>query len=555
MMKAIKAALEPSKSQKHVRIVCFMTDGYVGNDTQIIAEIQKYENARIFSFGIGNSVNRFLLDKMAAEGRGEVEYVALTDDGSAAAKRFHERIRSPLLTDISIDWNGLPVADIYPKRNSDLFSAKPVIIHGRYAKAASGAIRIKGKAGGQDFVREIPVILPDVEIRNNVLATLWARKKVDELMSGYYSRTENVTGKKEIQEQITQLALEFRLLTQFTSFVAVEERIVNQNGQPTRVEIPVELPDGVNRATTLGDTSGRELQGFIGQGIVGRRVMNGAEMVNTPGSVSNLKVAPNQGIGSGRGSGNASASGINKVMSLPSQQRSSSTENEVISQDASSGNASPIDGKQIEKLPVINEFGNSALVGIFQRYEAHQKALTSLRANLLLTKYNSKIAETDVWEGVVSYMPEKNDLLVRVDWTKPTQEVFTLVRGNILIYLPRSNSAFSRKLAESRKNAVASFINLSREKLAENHNIKYLGRENVGGNVPAWRVELTPKAQANYKTIEIWIDTNGMPIQTKITEANGDWTNIYLSDLQKNTAVKVEDFRILLPKETQVIRN
>ncbi|MEJ7698236.1 MAG: VWA domain-containing protein [Pyrinomonadaceae bacterium] len=77
MMKAIKAALEPTDSQQHIRVVCFMTDGYVGNDMQIVGEIQKHTNARVFSFGIGSSVNRFLLDKMAEEGRGEVEYVAL----------------------------------------------------------------------------------------------------------------------------------------------------------------------------------------------------------------------------------------------------------------------------------------------------------------------------------------------------------------------------------------------------------------------------------------------------------------------------------------------
>ena len=131
-MKAIKAALEPSDKQDHVRIVCFMTDGYVGNDMEIISEVQRHPNARVFSFGIGSSVNRFLLDKMAEAGRGEVEYVDLNDDGSAAARRFHERVRNPLLTDISIDWNGLPVTDIYPQRMPDLFGAKPVIVNGRF---------------------------------------------------------------------------------------------------------------------------------------------------------------------------------------------------------------------------------------------------------------------------------------------------------------------------------------------------------------------------------------------------------------------------------------
>ena len=69
-----------------MRVVCFMTDGEVGNDMEIIGEVQKHPNARVFAFGIGSSVNRFLLDKMAQYGRGEVEYVGLNDDGSAAAR-------------------------------------------------------------------------------------------------------------------------------------------------------------------------------------------------------------------------------------------------------------------------------------------------------------------------------------------------------------------------------------------------------------------------------------------------------------------------------------
>ncbi|HET8782254.1 MAG TPA: VIT and VWA domain-containing protein, partial [Pyrinomonadaceae bacterium] len=174
MMGAIKAALEPSDSQSHVRIVCFMTDGFVGNDMQIIAEVQKHKNARVFAFGIGTSVNRFLLDNMAAAGRGEVEYVGLNDDGSAAAERFHQRVRNPLLTDISIDWSGLPIADVYPKRIPDLFGAKPLILTGRYTAPGSGTIKLKGKMAGSDFTREIPVTLPETMALHDVLAPMWA---------------------------------------------------------------------------------------------------------------------------------------------------------------------------------------------------------------------------------------------------------------------------------------------------------------------------------------------------------------------------------------------
>ena len=252
MMKAIRAALDPSDAQAHVRIVCFMTDGYVGNDMEIISEVQKHPNARVFAFGIGNSVNRFLLDKMAEHGRGEVEYVAPGDDGSAAAKRFHERVRNPLLTDISIDWSGLPVTDVYPKRLPDLFSAKPVIVSGRYTAGARGVIKLRGNVSGRAFARDISIELPDNESRHDVLATLWARTRIDDLMSQDYKGIQNGNARDDIREAITQLGLSFRLMTQFTSFVAVEEMSITDRGEPRRIEVPVEMPEGVSREGVFG---------------------------------------------------------------------------------------------------------------------------------------------------------------------------------------------------------------------------------------------------------------------------------------------------------------
>ncbi|HYY42354.1 MAG TPA: VIT and VWA domain-containing protein, partial [Pyrinomonadaceae bacterium] len=257
MMKAIRAALDPSDAQGHVRVVCFMTDGYVGNDFEIISEVQKHPNARVFSFGIGQSVNRFLLDKMAEEGRGEAEYVTLEADADAAARRFYERVRAPLLTDISLDWGALPVADVYPQRIPDLFSAKPVIVTGRYTAGARGSVKLRGRVRGREFVREIPVVLPETEAQHDVLATLWARRRVDDLMRQDMSGMQQNNPRADLREAITQLGLEFRLLTQFTSFVAVEEMTYTDGGTPRRVDVPVELPAGMNGAG--GEVAG---QGF-----------------------------------------------------------------------------------------------------------------------------------------------------------------------------------------------------------------------------------------------------------------------------------------------------
>jgi len=296
MMTAIRAALAPSDDQSHVRIVCFMTDGYVGNDMEIVSEIQKHQNARVFSFGIGNAVNRFLLDKMAEYGRGEVEYVNLDDDGSAAARRFHERIRNPLLTDISIDWNGLPVADVYPQRIPDLFGAKPLILTGRFTNAGRATIRLKGKMAGSDFVREIPVEFPETMASHDVLAPLWARARIDSLMGEDYLGAQAGKMQGALKDTITQLGIEYRLMTQFTSFVAVEEMIVTDGGQPRRIDVPVEVPAGVDRVA-----SGAEPARFMSYGLLSTglskssargRVGGAGGGANSPPVVGSIIVAP-----------------------------------------------------------------------------------------------------------------------------------------------------------------------------------------------------------------------------------------------------------------------
>ncbi len=242
MMKAIKAALDPSGDRGHIRIACFMTDGEVGNDFEILNEVQKHPDARVFSFGIGSSVNHFLLDNMARYGRGEVEYVGLNDDGSAAAKRFHERVRTPVLTDVSLDWGGLPVSEVYPARIPDLFSAKPVIIFGRYTGTAHGNIHLRGKVAGKAFDRAMEVTLPASETAHAVVPTMWARAKVEELMSRDLGGAQ-----KDTRNAITQVGLDYSIMTQYTSFVAVEESTITEPGKaPRRIEVPVEMPEGVS---------------------------------------------------------------------------------------------------------------------------------------------------------------------------------------------------------------------------------------------------------------------------------------------------------------------
>ena len=251
MMKAIRAALgddvEPGKTKsgtQPLRVVCFMTDGYVGDDAAIVAEVKKHPESRVFGFGIGTAVNRFLLSKMSEEGHGEVEYVTSPSEAEAAADRFYERVHSPVLTDITIDWKGLPVTEVYPVQVPDLFSAKPVIITGRYTQGASGSIEIRGMQAGGLFRRMVNVDFPGDNAGNAALEKIWARRKVEDLMSQDWEGIQQ--GNSQHKAEIIDVGLKHSLATQYTSFVAVEEKTVISDGKPVRVEVPVELPEHVS---------------------------------------------------------------------------------------------------------------------------------------------------------------------------------------------------------------------------------------------------------------------------------------------------------------------
>jgi len=249
MLSGIRAALSGQNDKSdRIRIVLFMTDGYIGNENEILAEIQKsLGQARLFSFGVGSSVNHFLLDQMAEVGRGSVAYVRPDESTKHAIDRFYEMISSPYLTDVKLEYQGLEPLDVYPKKIPDLFQGKPLTIFGRFGKPGSGAVVVKGNIAGKPVSFNVPVEFPKNQEANSSLASLWARTKIKDLDTQMY-RGE----KPEIVNQITELALKYRLMSKYTSFVAVEEKVRNVDGKLTTVQVPVEMPEGVSYEGVFG---------------------------------------------------------------------------------------------------------------------------------------------------------------------------------------------------------------------------------------------------------------------------------------------------------------
>lgn len=196
---------------------------------------------------------------------------------------------------------------------------------------------------------------------------------------------------------------------------------------------------------------------------------------------------------------------------------------------------------------------------ILKRMDAHQKALKSLKANVMMDTFNSQLNEHDISEGSVQYVPTKGrDALARIDWVKPQQEILSVASGTYVLYQPRLKQAYvgNTKGAQGsgKANNALAFMSMSKSQLNANYSVKYMGTETISGGVEAWHLELIPKTPQNYRSAELWVDTNGMPIQAKIVENNGDSKTILLSNLQKNQTVNTSNFKLNLPKDTKIIK-
>lgn len=187
---------------------------------------------------------------------------------------------------------------------------------------------------------------------------------------------------------------------------------------------------------------------------------------------------------------------------------------------------------------------------ILKRMDEHNKALSSLQASVKMVKYNPQIDQEETQEGITKYAPQKGRAaLVRIDWLKPTEESLAVVNKEYILYRPRLKQYIVGKVDEAKSggkgaNNALAFINMSKAQLKANYNIRYIGEEKVSNGTPTWHLELTPKTATNYKTADLWVDGNGMPIQAKVTEGNDETTTVFLSNLQKNVKMKTEVFMI-----------
>lgn len=232
--RAIKATFGQDESADRLRIVVFLSDGLVGNEADVISRIrQDIGQTRIYSFGVGASVNRYLMDGVAKHGRGYARYINPENNAKEVATRFARDLKTPVLTDISIDWGTLDVTGVVPKLLPDLFAGGSTQILARYAEGGAHQIRIKGKVNGVAAELPVTLTLPDAppEATNAGLPLIWARQQITEKTLDFNTGMGN---KPKLKKEVISLGLNHSLQSQFTSFVAVSKQVYND--QPDQAQ-------------------------------------------------------------------------------------------------------------------------------------------------------------------------------------------------------------------------------------------------------------------------------------------------------------------------------
>ena len=236
---ALQRAFSMHSDENTSRNIVLVTDGYISAEDRVfqLVDRQLHRN-NLFAFGIGSSVNRYLIEGIARVGRAEAFVVTSRSDAAQQLKRFSDYISAPALTNISVEAEGVELYDLEPAKVPDMLAQRPVMVIGKYRNAANNArITLRGVSGEGEQAWSFA--LEDAQASDSTLPQLWARKRLERL---YVIPDEN---KVQQRESIVKLGLQYSLLTRHTSFVAVDETVRNTTGDASDVKQPLPLPKGV----------------------------------------------------------------------------------------------------------------------------------------------------------------------------------------------------------------------------------------------------------------------------------------------------------------------
>jgi Ca-activated chloride channel homolog len=279
LMGALKKAMTFPRTKNYSRTFAIATDGYVSIEKDAFQYVKdNLGDANFFTFGIGSSVNRFIIEGMAHAGMAEPMFVTKPNEASAAAEKFRKYISNPVLTNIKVSFDGFAAYDIVPQNVPDVFAQRPIIVFGKYKGSPSGSIKVTGINASGNYSVSMDLSSQKGEKENTALKYLWARQKI----RGY-----EFAGKigNQVKNEITKLGLDYGLLTEYTSFVAVDSEIRNKGGKADSVVQTLPLPEGVSNLA-LGT-----------KGVAGKAKTTYQTTNNNAGNATGYNYSTNTGAG------------------------------------------------------------------------------------------------------------------------------------------------------------------------------------------------------------------------------------------------------------------
>ncbi|WP_455220230.1 marine proteobacterial sortase target protein [Kaarinaea lacus] len=246
MYPAIERALTQSHDEERVRQVIFLTDGSVGNETQLFTLIrEKLNDSRLFTVGIGSAPNSFFMTRAAEFGRGTYTFIGSTSEVQEKMLDLFSKLETPVLTDLTVRFPAGVQAEVWPNRIPDLYLGEPVIIAAKTTNY-SGTIQISGNRASSNWEIELPLIGGQ---QNNGVAPLWARAKIKALMDSVVEGAD----KDAVKTEVVKVALQHHLVSKYTSLVAVEKTPSRPLWDAlNKREIPNNLPHGSTMGQVVG---------------------------------------------------------------------------------------------------------------------------------------------------------------------------------------------------------------------------------------------------------------------------------------------------------------
>ncbi|MEZ5648812.1 MAG: marine proteobacterial sortase target protein [Alphaproteobacteria bacterium] len=243
MRSALDMALNAAPTPGFLHQMVFLTDGAVGNEAELFRTIRdRIGEMRMFTVGIGAAPNGYFMRKAAAFGRGTYVYIHKPEEVGPQMKALFQKLERAELTDLTVAFPKDITAEVAPERLPDLYSGEPLVITARLAKdtklAQDAQITITGKLAGKPFAMGLPL-----KGRNSAegVAALWARRAIESQLD---RRTEGVD-EADVKSAVLELALTHRLMSPYTSFVAVDKTPARPaHDRLVPGEVPQNLPHG-----------------------------------------------------------------------------------------------------------------------------------------------------------------------------------------------------------------------------------------------------------------------------------------------------------------------